>query len=466
MAKLSFSGKDLLKMGFPEGPVIGLIINLLPKHYKRNTQAEAETLLEAILANPADYAEDAVLGRIAEALVGSQQEEKIPIPLLTKGVPYEIYGAENIEKGAISQMEVAARLPISRAAALMPDAHQGYGLPIGGVLATENAVIPFGVGMDIGCRMCLSVYALNPHELKAKSDFFKKALRDNTRFGFEHFKDPMEDAVLERSEFREIQRLKGLHSKAAQQIGSSGSGNHFVEFGMVDITDPSNEMGLAIGQYVGLLSHSGSRGIGANIAQYYTDLAMEQCVLPKEAKHLAWLDLDSEAGQEYWLAMNLAGDYAAACHHHIHRRLSREIGETALAVVENHHNFAWKETLEDGKEYIVHRKGATPAGKGVLGVIPGSMTAPAYIVRGKGKTASLNSAAHGAGRQMSRKQAFKSITHSELKKMLQSHGVELIGGGLDEAPIAYKNIDQVMAAQQDLVDVLGSFLPKIVRMDG
>lgn len=466
MAKPSISGKDLIKMGFPEGPAIGLIINLIPKHYKRSTQEEVTTLLQSLLTNPEDYAEDAVLGRIVEAMVGARDSEKNEIPLSAVGIIYEIYGAENIEAGAISQMKVAARLPVARAAALMPDAHQGYGLPIGGVLATENAVIPYGVGVDIGCRMCLSIYAVSPHALEAKRDFFKKTLEQNTRFGFEVFKDPMEDAVLERSEFREISRLKGLQTKAAQQIGSSGSGNHFVEFGQVDIIDASNEMGLEVGQYLAILSHSGSRGFGATIAQHYTNLAMEQCPLPKEAQHLAWLDLDSEAGQEYWLAMNLAGDYASACHHHIHRRLARAMGESAIAQVENHHNFAWKETLADGNTYVVHRKGATPAGKGVLGVIPGSMIAPAYIVRGKGLAASLNSAAHGAGRQMSRRKAFESITHSELKKMLKDHGVELIGGGLDESPIAYKNIKHVMGAQQDLVEVLGTFLPKIVRMDG
>jgi tRNA-splicing ligase RtcB len=134
-------------------------------------------------------------------------------------------------------------------------------------------------------------------------------------------------------------------------------------------------------------------------------------------------------------------------------------------MVENHHNFAWKEMYE-GKEVIVHRKGATPAGKGVMGIIPGSMTAPGFIVKGKGENASINSASHGAGRKMSRTAALKSITGTELKDELNKHGVSLIGGGLDEAPFAYKDIHSVMKAQKHLVDTLGLFYPKIVKMDG
>ena len=163
--------------------------------------------------------------------------------------------------------------------------------------------------------------------------------------------------------------------------------------------------------------------------------------------------------------MNLAGDYASACHRDIHRRLSNALGEKPVAKVENHHNFAWKETLRDGREAIVHRKGATPAGKGVLGVIPGSMTAPGFIVRGRGVEDSIQSASHGAGRRMSRSQAKDSISEGELRRLLRDKGVELIGGGLDEAPMAYKDIHQVMDHQRDLVDVLGSFTPRIVRMD-
>jgi tRNA-splicing ligase RtcB len=192
---------------------------------------------------------------------------------------------------------------------------------------------------------------------------------------------------------------------------------------------------------------------------------MQKRRLPQEAKHLAWLYLNEQEGHEYWLAMNIAGDYASACHHTIHDKITKALGERPLARVENHHNFAWKE-MHEGKEVIVHRKGATPAGKGVLGIIPGSMTLPGYIVRGKGEEASIASASHGAGRLMSRTKAKQNITWSSVQELLKKHDVTLIGGGLDEAPQAYKNIDDVMGAQKQLVDVIGTFYPRIVRMDG
>jgi len=466
MAKLKLRGKDLHKIGYPEGKVIGLAINMMLKHYKRTSKDEVLELLKKVLENPANYSDEPVLGRIAEALLPEEAGVMYKHPLKETAPTYQAYGLEGIEEGTIKQMDVAMRLPVTRAGALMPDAHVGYGLPIGGVLATENAIIPYAVGMDIGCRMCLTVYDIPPTDfLVKKKARLKQMLKDNTRFGKREFEIPMDDAVLARDEFKEIPLVRQLKGKARKQIGSSGSGNHFVEFGIVEITEIENEWNIQPGFYLGVLSHSGSRGMGARIAQHYTQIAMDTCKLPKEAKQLAWLDLDSEAGMEYWLAMNLAGDYASACHHHIHKRLSAALGEQPMCMIENHHNFAWKETIADGREMIVHRKGATPAGKGVLGIIPGSMTAPGFIVRGKGNPASLNSASHGAGRQMSRTKAKNNISMSYLKKYLKEHRVELIGGGLDEAPMAYKDIHQVMAYQNSLVDVLGSFLPKIVRMD-
>jgi tRNA-splicing ligase RtcB len=249
------------------------------------------------------------------------------------------------------------------------------------------------------------------------------------------------------------------------QVGSSGSGNHFVEFGLIDLPE-GNDWKLTAGKYLSVLSHSGSRGLGAEIARHYTRVAKQVCHLPADAASLAWLDLGSEAGQEYWLAMNLAGDYASINHHHIHERLSTALGERPLLMVENHHNFAWKEKLEDGTEVIVHRKGATPAGKGVLGIIPGSMTAPGFVVKGKGNPFSLQSTSHGAGRTMSRSTAKQNITNKMVRQELEKHKVELLGGGVDEAPMAYKDIRKVMHYQDDLVEVIGEFTPKIVRMCG
>jgi tRNA-splicing ligase RtcB len=174
--------------------------------------------------------------------------------------------------------------------------------------------------------------------------------------------------------------------------------------------------------------------------------------------------MNSEAGQEYWLSMNLAGDYAKACHERIHINLMKELGAKPLLTVDNHHNFAWKERLADGREAIVHRKGATPAHAEAWGIIPGSMTAPAYLVKGKGEAQSLNSASHGAGRAMSRQKARSQMTGSALKKLLSEAGVKLIGGSVEENPLAYKDIGKVIAAQRELIDVHGTFYPKIVRM--
>lgn len=466
MAKLTLTGKELRKIGFPEGPVISIAMNVMEKNYRHHNKEEVMELLKQILAAPVEYENDAVLGLIARQLMPKPATEQSTIPLNQEAIPFNTFGTAFIEEGALHQMQQAARLPVSVAGALMPDAHAGYGLPIGGVLATENAVIPYGVGVDIGCRMCLSVFDLKPEELTQRDHYFTRELNEATLFGSGgQFERTAAHEVLDREEFSALPLLKGLQAKAAKQLGTSGSGNHFVEFGIVTIEEKDAVLGLEPGVYVGLLSHSGSRALGANIANHYTKLAKEKRRLPGEAANLAWLSLDEEAGIEYWMAMNLAGDYASACHHVIHKKIAKQLGRAPVKMVENHHNFAWKE-IHAGKEVIVHRKGATPAGLDVLGIIPGSMTAPGFIVKGKGEEASITSAAHGAGRKMSRTAAMKSITQHALKDMLQKHGVKLLGGGLDEAPHAYKDIHTVMQAQQQLVDIVGSFQPKIVKMDG
>ncbi len=254
---------------------------------------------------------------------------------------------------------------------------------------------------------------------------------------------------------------------AGRQLGTSGSGNHFVEFGALTVhTQIDSPLGtIPPGTYLAALSHSGSRRFGLEMAEHYTKVAMQlRATLPKDFKHLAWLELDEEAGQEYWAAMTLAGKYASANHAVIHRQLIDVLRIPVLGGIENHHNFAWKETV-DGQEAIVHRKGATPAGEDVLGVIPGSMSAPGFVVRGLGNADSINSAAHGAGRRMSRKQAFSQFNWDLVDAKLKSSGVELLSAGLDEAPGAYKDIRQVMADQADLVIALAEFQPRLVKMD-
>lgn len=185
--------------------------------------------------------------------------------------------------------------------------------------------------------------------------------------------------------------------------------------------------------------------------------------LPRELQHLAWLPLSSTEGGEYWAAMELMGHYASANHALIHRHVTKRLGVEVIFGVENHHNFAWKE-VHAGRDVIVHRKGATPADRGVLGVIPGSMAAPGFVVRGRGVPDSLNSAAHGAGRAMSRTAANRQFHWADVKTVLRNQGVTLISAGLDEAPMAYKDINAVMAAQHDLVEILARFDPKLVKM--
>jgi tRNA-splicing ligase RtcB (3'-phosphate/5'-hydroxy nucleic acid ligase) len=275
------------------------------------------------------------------------------------------------------------------------------------------------------------------------------------------FKKPPEHPVLE-EDWSATPVTKKLRDKARAQLGTSGSGNHFVEWGVLTLEQP--ELGLQAGRYLALLSHSGSRGAGAMTANHYSKLAMElHPELPQELRRLAWLDLDTEPGQEYWAAMNLMGQYAAANHALIHQKVHRALGADLLAGVENHHNFAWKEQHGD-RELIVHRKGATPAGAGVLGVIPGSMASPGFVVRGKGSESSLLSASHGAGRVMSRTAAKEKFRWSEIKPVLEERGVQLLSAGIDENPFVYKDIHQVMQQQADLVEIVARFDPRIVRM--
>lgn len=460
------NGNDLIALGYEQGSLLGTALKINKKRTGYNRE-EMLNHYKSILSAPETYLDHKVFGKLATAIIEAANAPVTEyISLKDQPEPYAIYGSEHIEQGARTQMETAMKLPVTVAGALMPDAHQGYGLPIGGVLATKDAIIPYGVGVDIGCRMALTVFDIKQEYFFAHQDLFKNELIEHTKFGAGagfHGQYKADHEVLDRKEFNIAPFIRQLHDKAYAQLGSSGGGNHFVEWGIIEFAEKDELLNIEKGSYVALLTHSGSRGFGATIAGHYTKLAKELCKLPYEAANLAYLDMHSEAGQEYWLAMNLAGDYASACHEVIHKKLVKAMGGQVLAQVENHHNFAWKETW-NGEEVIVHRKGATPAGKGVMGIIPGSMTAPGFLVRGKGETAAINSASHGAGRQMSRTKAIQNITKQEMKAVLKVNEVTLIGAGLDEAPMAYKNIDMVMASQKELVDIVAKFSPKIVRM--
>lgn len=424
------------------------------------SKQEMRERVRAVVAAPAAYADDEYFGELAAKLLEEPPRMADDIPRL-EPAPFRKWG-KDLDPASLEQMRNACALPVSVEGALMPDAHVGYGLPIGGVLATRNAVIPYAVGVDIACRMKMTVLDLKPEAIERQTERLIKALEQETRFGIgAAFRDRRQHDVMDR-DWNVSPVTRQLKDKAWSQLGTSGSGNHFVEYGVLEVLREG--LGIEPGEYLALLSHSGSRGTGAAVAGHYSKLAMTiHRDLPKELKHLAWLDLDSQEGREYWDAMELMGEYAKANHACIHRHIVKALGAEVVLDIENHHNFAWRE-VHHGESVIVHRKGATPAGAGVIGIIPGSMASPGYVVRGKGNPASLNSAAHGAGRQMSRTQATHTFRWPEVKKLLEERKVLLLSAGLDEAPMAYKDIEEVMAAQEDLVERLARFHPRIVKM--
>lgn len=449
---------QLRKMGVPDDCLTAAITAVQRAATEGNLRGkEIKQAIAGVLEAPSDYAAHPYFGPFAVEVMEAANFTR-PAP-----IDYQVWGQE-IDDACRAQMKQACALPMAVGAALMPDAHVGYGIPIGGVLALEGAVVPYAVGVDIACRMKLSVLDIPTTELRNNFHRFKSALDKGTRFGVGAVHErPQQHDVMD-NDWTVTRITRENRDKAWRQLGTSGSGNHFVEFGTFTLEQRDEELGLDAGEYVALLSHSGSRGTGASVCDTYSNIARGR--LPKryaDLGRLAWLDLKDEAGQEYWAAMNLMGDYAAANHDVIHRLVSQVVGGRIIAGVENHHNFAWKE-IHNGRELIVHRKGATPAGAGVLGVIPGSMADPAFVVRGNGNAASFESAAHGAGRRMSRTAAREKYSWRAVQKDLEVKGIRVLSAGADEVPYVYKNILDVMREQQDLVETVARFDPKIVKM--
>ena len=452
--------QDLIRLGVPPGEPTRRATDFISRYVLKGLdRSRLEEDVTAILHRPTEFEKDVLRGDFARALLRS------PRPVSPAKAQWHQWGS-GLEPEAVNQMARACQLPIAVAGALMPDAHPGYGLPIGGVLATSGAVIPYAVGVDIACRMKMTVLDLPIRDLDRRRERLIQAIESETRFGIgAAFSEPRDHPIMD-ADWTVSPITLANRARAHSQLGTSGSGNHFVEFGTFQAREAI--LGLPAGEYVALLSHSGSRGTGSTVCEHYSAIALDRHPeLPRELRHLAWLNLADADGQEYWAAMELMGRYAAANHELIHRHIAGHLGLEVLLDVENHHNFAWREHhLIDGveREVVVHRKGATPAGRGVLGIIPGSMAAPGYLVRGLGNEDSLRSASHGAGRIMSRKQAQASFEWDKVNRLLRERGVHLISAGLDEAPGVYKDIEQVMAAQRELVEVLGRFDPRIVKM--
>ncbi|MXV13926.1 RtcB family protein [Hufsiella ginkgonis] len=475
MEKVKISNSELENLGINDLDILVSFSRVANGLLKRDEMDKQEILtnLGALIDDPQPYTlvpggKFASLAAFVVALRANGRflkQHRSSFALKEEIASFPIYGAGHIEAGALAQMKTAIQLPVTVAGALMPDAHPGYGLPIGGVLATmANAIIPYAVGVDIACRMCMSIFDLPAGMVDTETALLKNMLLNHTNFGVGGTnKVRFDSSLFDRADWNATRVIRSLKDKAYAQLGTSGTGNHFVEWGELSIAEDGPD-GLPAGNYLALLSHSGSRGFGGSIAAHYSKIAGSKTRLPSHAKHLAWLDLDKEEGQEYWIAMNLAGDYASANHHEIHNKIARALNRQPVQRIENHHNFAWKEQLADGTEVMVHRKGATPAGKGVLGIIPGSMSTPGFVVRGKGDPASINSASHGAGRRMSRSAAFKTLDKAAIAANLIEKRITLMGSDMDEAPMAYKDIHTVMASQRDLVEVLATFQPRIVRM--
>jgi tRNA-splicing ligase RtcB len=386
---------------------------------------------------------------IAHAKPGMQLS---PVPCNT------FFGNMQIESGAYDQLKMALSIPPAVKGAALPDCHPGYSMPIGGVVALYNAISPSFVGLDIGCRMRLSVFpGIDPERLR--KDTYREKLMgmivNSTSFGLNSGNVNLHHEVMNHPVWNDIDVLRGNKQKAAQQLGSSGGSNHFCDLVVGTCLD-----GSLPEKFVALMTHSGSRGTGKNVADYYVAKADQQTSENYSVpKGYGWLGMDTVLGQEYWQAMNLMGEYASANHQIIHDRFAKLLGSDYSDVFENHHNFAWKEN-----GLFVHRKGATPAGLGVMGVIPGSSGTSSFLVRGKGNEASLNSASHGAGRTMSRSKAKEVFDRAAFDSQMRE--ISYTGVNPDEGFNAYKNIYEVMDAQKDLVDIVAVLEPKVVVMGG
>ncbi|HHY56573.1 MAG TPA: RtcB family protein [Chloroflexi bacterium] len=381
--------------------------------------------------------------------------------------PFAIFGrpGEHIPYSAVEQMQTVMRLPVAKRGALMPDAHLGYAMPIGGVVSLEEAISPSFVGYDISCMMQLSLFDLPPAEFMKHRRKFAAVLRSQTSFGLGAGFKPGErqHAVMDDPRWQDTKLLKTLKATAAQQLGSSGGGNHFADLVLVDFVR-DHDIFRAGDQVVGLLTHSGSRGAGHKTATHYVELAAQYTrqIARQIPSGYEWLALDAELGQEYLSAMQLMGAYARANHDLIHDHFVAAAGVGQRYRVWNRHNYAWVE-----EEGVIHRKGATPAGLGTIGLIPGSSGTASYLVRGLGNPDSLNSSSHGAGRWFSRMEARR--RHDEEVFLTHMKALDILHFGLepDETFLAYKDIEMVIGLQEGiLVEVIARMTPKVVIMGG
>jgi tRNA-splicing ligase RtcB len=372
----------------------------------------------------------------------------------TEKIPIKMW-LDEIEGGALRQAKNLANLPFAfKWIAIMPDSHEGYGMPIGGVLAAERVIIPNAVGVDIGCGVVAAKTSLTEIDLDAIKKIMGKA-RELIPVGFKHQKiEQPWDGFDEAPDYSIIQKEL---SSARRQLGTLGGGNHFIE------VQAGND------GHIWLMIHSGSRNIGLKVAGFYNKLARALCEKWHSGvtdKDLAFLPFDTEEGHEYYDAMSFCLQFARANRALMMKRMFEIVNEITGAEAQDeldiHHNYAAIEH-HYGKNVLVHRKGATKAAKGQRGIIPGSMGTSSYIVAGLGNPESFESCSHGAGRKMGRKEASRSLNLKEEQEKMKGivHGLRTVKE-LDEAPGAYKDIDAVMENQKDLVEIIVKLEPLAV----
>jgi tRNA-splicing ligase RtcB len=371
--------------------------------------------------------------------------------ITSERIPIKLW-LEDIEEGAMRQARNLANLPFAfKWIAVMPDAHEGFGMPIGGVLAAVDTIVPNAVGVDIGCGMLAArtdLVDIPENDLRE----ILAGVRVQVPVGFEHHKTAQPWQGFDRAP--DLPIIQQELASARRQLGTLGGGNHFIEFQKGD------------DGHFWIMIHSGSRNFGLKTANYYHKAAQALCNrkgfdLPD--RDLAYLPMDSREGEEYFTAMNYCCDFARANRALMMERVGEVVasvtGARIMETINIHHNYAARETHYN-RQVLVHRKGATRASLDTVGIIPGSMGTKSYIVKGLGNPESFESCSHGAGRKMGRKQAIRSLDlEAEQKKMRGIlHGLRS-RNALDEAPGAYKDIDEVMRLQRDLVAITVTLTP-------
>lgn len=384
------------------------------------------------------------------------------------GIPIHLY-VENLESGAWEQAKMCAQLPHAfHHLALMPDSHQGYAMPVGGVMAMKGAVMPNAVGVDIGCGMVAARTSLSYDETRKDLPKLAQEILHRIPVGFDWHQEAQNSEVLSRidakgklkSKLKERMPVVAEHMEEARyQMGTLGGGNHFIELQ----TDDDGTLWIML--------HSGSRNVGLQIANHYHNLAKQYCGdlglgLPRD---YAFLPLDLPEAEQYLGEMQWAMDFAMQNRLHmlenifdvLRDALGKAVKETLRVCT--HHNYAsWEEHY--GERLLVHRKGAVRAAEGVLVTIPGSMGTASYIGRGRGFRDTFESCSHGAGRVMGRSQAKKQFSERDFQKQIGEVIVATpnLNAIIDEAPAAYKNIEDVMRQQEEMVEIAFRLRPLAV----